>query len=130
MDKAEQLIADGGYGHTSSIYINTVTEQEKLNIDNAYEEYIEENILNTKNVVFAETNTDSEYVNTVSELKTTDLLGSATLYEQKMSSLLNGDSGKAFQQDPSGFFHPMEILRHMHVKPGCAFLFPLHRNVS
>ena len=28
--KAEQLIADGGYGHTSSIYLNTVTEQEKL----------------------------------------------------------------------------------------------------
>lgn len=30
-DKAEQLIADGGYGHTSSIYLNTITEQEKLN---------------------------------------------------------------------------------------------------
>ena len=29
--KAEQLIADGGYGHTSSVYLNTVTEQEKLN---------------------------------------------------------------------------------------------------
>ena len=28
--KAEQLIADGGYGHTSSIYLNTITEQEKL----------------------------------------------------------------------------------------------------
>lgn len=28
--KAERLIADGGYGHTSSIYLNTVTEQEKL----------------------------------------------------------------------------------------------------
>ena len=28
--KAEQLIADGGYGHTSSIYINEVTEKEKL----------------------------------------------------------------------------------------------------
>ncbi|MBQ4050430.1 MAG: bifunctional acetaldehyde-CoA/alcohol dehydrogenase, partial [Oscillospiraceae bacterium] len=28
--KAEQLIADGGYGHTSSIYLNTVTEQAKL----------------------------------------------------------------------------------------------------
>lgn len=30
-DKAEHLIADGGYGHTSSIYLNEVTEQEKLN---------------------------------------------------------------------------------------------------
>ena len=29
-DKAEQLIADGGYGHTSSIYLNAVTEKEKL----------------------------------------------------------------------------------------------------
>ncbi|MEG1887121.1 MAG: bifunctional acetaldehyde-CoA/alcohol dehydrogenase, partial [Oscillospiraceae bacterium] len=28
--KAEQLIADGGYGHTSSIYINTLTQQNKL----------------------------------------------------------------------------------------------------
>ncbi len=30
-DKAEHLIADGGYGHTSSIYLNVQTEQEKLN---------------------------------------------------------------------------------------------------
>ena len=29
-DKAEHLIADGGYGHTSSIYLNDVTEKEKL----------------------------------------------------------------------------------------------------
>ena len=29
--KAEHLVADGGYGHTSSIYINEVTETEKLN---------------------------------------------------------------------------------------------------
>ncbi len=28
--KAEQLIADGGYGHTSSLYINTATEKEKI----------------------------------------------------------------------------------------------------
>ena len=28
--KAQQLIADGGYGHTSSIYLNVATEQEKL----------------------------------------------------------------------------------------------------
>ena len=28
--KAEQLVADGGYGHTSSIYLNAVTEKEKL----------------------------------------------------------------------------------------------------
>ncbi len=28
--KAETLVADGGYGHTSSIYINEITEQEKL----------------------------------------------------------------------------------------------------
>ncbi len=28
--KAEHLIADGGYGHTSSIYLNAVTEQEKI----------------------------------------------------------------------------------------------------
>ena len=30
-DKAEHLIADGGYGHTSSIYLNVGTEQAKLN---------------------------------------------------------------------------------------------------
>ncbi len=30
VDKAEHLIADGGYGHTSSIYINTQTQKEKL----------------------------------------------------------------------------------------------------
>ena len=29
-DKAEHLIADGGYGHTSSIYINEQTEKDKL----------------------------------------------------------------------------------------------------
>ena len=29
-DRAEHLIADGGYGHTSSIYLNAVTEKEKL----------------------------------------------------------------------------------------------------
>ena len=29
--KASRLIADGGMGHTSSIYINSVTEEEKLN---------------------------------------------------------------------------------------------------
>lgn len=29
--KAEHLIADGGYGHTSSIYLNAGTEQAKLN---------------------------------------------------------------------------------------------------
>ena len=31
LDKAEQLVADGGYGHTSSIYLNEITETEKLN---------------------------------------------------------------------------------------------------
>ena len=30
LDKAEHLIADGGYGHTSSVYLNEVTEQDKL----------------------------------------------------------------------------------------------------
>ena len=30
LKKAEQLIADGGYGHTSSVYLNAVTEKEKL----------------------------------------------------------------------------------------------------
>ncbi len=29
-NKAEHLIADGGYGHTSSIYINEITEKSKL----------------------------------------------------------------------------------------------------
>ncbi len=28
--KAEHLVADGGYGHTSSIYLNVTTEQDKL----------------------------------------------------------------------------------------------------
>ena len=32
IDKASHLIADGGYGHTSSIYINSETENEKLDI--------------------------------------------------------------------------------------------------
>ena len=30
LSKAEQLVADGGYGHTSSIYLNEITETEKL----------------------------------------------------------------------------------------------------
>lgn len=30
LSKAEHLIADGGYGHTSSIYLNAVTETEKM----------------------------------------------------------------------------------------------------
>lgn len=29
-NKAEKLIADGGYGHTSSIYLDTITQQDKL----------------------------------------------------------------------------------------------------
>ena len=31
LNKAEQLVADGGYGHTSSVYLNEITEGEKLN---------------------------------------------------------------------------------------------------
>lgn len=31
IEKAEHLIADGGYGHTSSVYLNAVTEKDKLN---------------------------------------------------------------------------------------------------
>ena len=31
LDKADRLIADGGYGHTSSVYLNEITEREKLN---------------------------------------------------------------------------------------------------
>ena len=31
LNKAEQLVADGGYGHTSSVYLNEITESEKLN---------------------------------------------------------------------------------------------------
>ena len=30
LTKAEQLVTDGGYGHTSSVYLNEVTETEKL----------------------------------------------------------------------------------------------------
>ncbi len=30
LDKAAQLVADGGYGHTSSIYLDPVTQQDKL----------------------------------------------------------------------------------------------------
>ncbi len=30
LNKAEQLVADGGYGHTSSLYCNAVTEKEKI----------------------------------------------------------------------------------------------------
>ncbi len=30
LSKAEHLVADGGYGHTSSVYLNEVTEKDKL----------------------------------------------------------------------------------------------------
>ena len=30
LEKAERLIADGGYGHTSSLYVNTITEGDKI----------------------------------------------------------------------------------------------------
>ncbi len=30
LDKAEKLVEDGGFGHTSSVYLNAVTETEKL----------------------------------------------------------------------------------------------------
>ncbi len=30
LNKAEQLVADGGYGHTSSLYVNTVTGKDKI----------------------------------------------------------------------------------------------------
>ncbi len=30
LNKAERLVADGGYGHTSSLYVNTVTSQDKI----------------------------------------------------------------------------------------------------
>ena len=30
LDKADRLVADGGYGHTSSIYLNEITERAKL----------------------------------------------------------------------------------------------------
>lgn len=30
LDKADHLIKDGGYGHTASLYINSVTEKEKI----------------------------------------------------------------------------------------------------
>lgn len=30
LDKAERLIEDGGYGHTSSVYLNAITEKPKL----------------------------------------------------------------------------------------------------
>ena len=30
LSKAEQLVADGGFGHTSSVYLNEITESEKL----------------------------------------------------------------------------------------------------
>lgn len=30
LNKADKLVADGGYGHTSSIYLNPITETEKL----------------------------------------------------------------------------------------------------
>ncbi|GHV88264.1 aldehyde-alcohol dehydrogenase [Spirochaetia bacterium] len=31
VDKADQLVKDGGYGHTASVYLNPLTEQEKVN---------------------------------------------------------------------------------------------------
>ena len=35
LDKAAQLVADGGYGHTSSIYLDPVTQQDKLAVFSA-----------------------------------------------------------------------------------------------
>ncbi len=32
LDKAEKLVEDGGFGHTSSVYLNEVTETEKLGV--------------------------------------------------------------------------------------------------
>ena len=32
LEKADRLVQDGGFGHTSSIYLNAVTEKEKINI--------------------------------------------------------------------------------------------------
>ena len=32
IQKAERLVEDGGFGHTASIYINEITEREKLNV--------------------------------------------------------------------------------------------------
>ena len=32
LDKADRLIADGGFGHTSSVYLNAITEKEKINV--------------------------------------------------------------------------------------------------
>ena len=31
LDKAEKLVEDGGFGHTSSVYLNEISEKEKLN---------------------------------------------------------------------------------------------------
>ncbi len=31
LDKAEKLVEDGGFGHTSSVYLNEITEKDKLN---------------------------------------------------------------------------------------------------
>ncbi|MBQ8610934.1 MAG: bifunctional acetaldehyde-CoA/alcohol dehydrogenase [Oscillospiraceae bacterium] len=31
LDKADQMVKDGGYGHTSSIYLDTITDRERLN---------------------------------------------------------------------------------------------------
>ena len=30
LDKAERLVADGGYGHTASVYLNPITQKDKL----------------------------------------------------------------------------------------------------
>jgi len=35
LDKAERLVADGGFGHTSSIYLDPMTESEKLSLFSA-----------------------------------------------------------------------------------------------
>ena len=32
VEKAEHLVADGGYGHTSSVYLNEITEKDKLSL--------------------------------------------------------------------------------------------------
>ena len=32
LDKADVLVSDGGFGHTASLYVNAVTEEEKINL--------------------------------------------------------------------------------------------------
>ena len=75
IDKASHLIADGGYGHTSSIYINSETEKEKLDILREADAVFCEEIAQAG----LETQTD-QYFAVLTDLRSVGVKGDARTY--------------------------------------------------